>query len=158
MCYRSIALWLLGYPEAALADTKRVVQHARGIGQAASLMFALHHSSLTRIQFGNYAAANADADELAVLAEEKDASLWKASGILWRGCLLTMTGKASDAIPAITAGLAALRSTGSTMWMPLLLTYLARAHAELGQCDDALALYSRSDDDGGNDQGEVVRK
>src|SRR6478735_3453852 len=137
-CYRSIALWLLGYPDAALADTKRVVQHARGIGKAASLMFARHHSSLTQIQFGHYAAANADADELTVLAEEKDASLWKASGLLWRGCLLTMTGKASDAIPAITAGLAALRSTGSTMWMPLLLTYLARAHAELGQCDDAL--------------------
>ena len=137
LCYRSIALWLLGYPEAALADTKRVVQHARGIGQAASLMFALHHSSLTQIQFGNYTAANADADELAVLAEEKDASLWKASGILWRGCLLTMTGKASDAIPAIITGLANLRSTGSTMWRPLILTYLARAHAELGQCDDA---------------------
>ena len=136
-CYRSIALWLLGYPDAALADTKRVVQHARGIGQAASLMFALHHSSLTQIQFGHYAAANADADELAVLAEEKDASLWKASGLLWRGCLLTMTGKASDAIPAITAGLAALRSTGSTMWMPLLLTYLARAHSALGQSDEA---------------------
>ena len=153
LCYRSIALWLLGYPDAALADTKRVVQHARGIGQAASLMFALHHSSLTQIQFGHYAAANADADELTVLAEEKDASLWKASGLLWRGCLLTMTGKASDAIPAITAGLAALRSTGSTMWMPLLLTYLARAHAELGQCDDALALYSRGDDDGRNRPG-----
>jgi len=136
-CYRSIALWLLGYPDAALADTKRVVQHARGIGQAASLMFALHHSSLTQIQFGHYAAANADADELTVLAEEKDASLWKASGLLWRGCLLTMTGKASDAIPAITAGLAALRSTGSTMWMPLLLTYLARAHSALGQSDEA---------------------
>ena len=86
LCYRSIALWLLGYPDAALADTKRVVQHAREIGQAASLMFALHHSSLTQIQFGHYAAANADADELAVLAEEKDASLWKASGLLWRGC------------------------------------------------------------------------
>ncbi len=137
LCYRSIALWLLGYPEAALADTKRVVQHARGIGQAASLMFALHHSSLTQIQFGNYTAANADADELAMLAEEKDASLWKASGILWRGCLLTMTGKASDAIPAIITGLAKLQSTGSTMWRPLILTYLARAHAELGQCDDA---------------------
>jgi class 3 adenylate cyclase/predicted ATPase len=137
LCYRSIALWLLGYPDAALADTKRVVQHARGVGQAASLMFALHHSSLTQIQFGHYAAANADADELTVLAEEKDASLWKASGLLWRGCLLTMTGKASDAIPAITAGLAALRSTGSTMWMPLLLSYLARAHSALGQSDEA---------------------
>ena len=100
-------------------------------------MFALHHSSLTQIQFGDYAAANADADELTVLAEEKDASLWKASGLLWRGCLLTMTGKASDAIPAITTGLAALRSTGSTMWVPLILTYLARAHSALGQSDEA---------------------
>ena len=137
LCYRSIALWLLGYPAAALADTRRVVEHARGVGQAASLMFALHHSALTQIQFGHYAAANADADELAVLAQEKDASLWKASGILWRGCLLTMSGKASDAVEALATGLVALRSTGSTMWMPLLLTYLARAHAELGQCDDA---------------------
>jgi predicted ATPase len=48
-----------------------------------------------------------------------------------------MTGKASDAIPAIITGLAKLQSTGSTMWRPLILTYLARAHAELGQCDDA---------------------
>ena len=137
LCYRSLALWLLGYPEAALADTKRVVEHARGIGQAASLMFALHHASLAHIQFGNYAAANADADELAVLAEEKDALLWKASGILWRGCLLTLTGKPTDAVHTITKGLGALRSTGATMWMPLLLTYLARAYAELGQGDDA---------------------
>ena len=136
-CYRSIALWLLGYPDAALADTKRVVQHARGIGQDASLIIALHHSSLTQIQFGDYAAANADADELTVLAEEKDASLWKASGLLWRGCLLTMTGKASDEILAITTGLAALRSTGSTMWVPLILTFLARAHSALGESDEA---------------------
>ncbi len=137
LCYRSIALWLLGHPEAALADAKRVVKHARGIDQAASLMFALHHASLIEIQFGDYAAANADAEELSVLADEKDASLWKASGILWRGCLLTSTGKASDAVHALTTGLAALRSTGSTMWVPLLLTYLARAYAEVGQCDNA---------------------
>jgi predicted ATPase len=137
LCYRSIALWLLGYPEAALADTTRVVKHARGIAQAASLMFALHHASLSHIQFGNYAAANAAADELTVLAEEKDALLWRASGILWQGSLLALTGKAADAIRAITTGIAALRSTEATMWLPLLLTYLARAYAQLGQCDDA---------------------
>ena len=37
----------------------------------------------------------------------------------------------------ITAGITAWRSTGSTVWMPLYLSHLARAYAELGQFDDA---------------------
>jgi predicted ATPase len=37
----------------------------------------------------------------------------------------------------ITSGVTALRSTGSTMWLPLCLSYLARANAELGQFNDA---------------------
>ena len=37
----------------------------------------------------------------------------------------------------ITSGIAAWRSTGSTVWMPLYLSYLAKAHAQLGQFDDA---------------------
>ena len=35
LSYRSTALWLLGYPEAALADTEHAVKDAREIGQAA---------------------------------------------------------------------------------------------------------------------------
>jgi len=37
----------------------------------------------------------------------------------------------------ITSGITAWRSTGGTGWVPLYLSYLARAHAELGQFDDA---------------------
>ena len=37
----------------------------------------------------------------------------------------------------ITSGIAAWRSTGSTAWMPLYLSYLARAYAELGQFEHA---------------------
>ena len=135
--YRSIALWLLGYSDAALADMNHALKNAREIGQAASIMFALHHASLAHIQFGNYAAASADAVELAALADEKDAVLWKSLGISVQGWLFALTGKASDAIQAITTGVTALRSTGATMWMPLSLTYLTRAYAKLGQFDDA---------------------
>ena len=39
--FRSWALWLLGYPEAALADAQNAVGNARAIGQAGSLMQAL---------------------------------------------------------------------------------------------------------------------
>ena len=41
LSYRSLALWLLGYPEAALADADDALKDAREIGQAATLMYAL---------------------------------------------------------------------------------------------------------------------
>jgi predicted ATPase len=45
LSYRSRALWLLGYAEAALADTNRALKDAREIGQAGTLMSALNHAS-----------------------------------------------------------------------------------------------------------------
>jgi class 3 adenylate cyclase/predicted ATPase len=137
LSYRSWALWFLGYPQAALQDAKQALKDAREIGQAATLMYALHHGSLTRIYCGNYATANAEADELVALADEKGSLLWKTLGMLNQGYLLALTGKASDAVQMITAASAAFRSTGSTVFAPIYLSYLARAHAELGKFDDA---------------------
>jgi class 3 adenylate cyclase/predicted ATPase len=137
LSYRSWALWMLGYPEAALADTSDALKDAREIGQAATLMYALVHASVTHTQCGNYSTANAEADELVALADEKGALFWKALGMSVQGCLLALTGKAADAVQMITSGITALRSTGSTLWMPLQLSYLARAYAELGQFDHA---------------------
>jgi predicted ATPase len=86
---------------------------------------------------GNYAAARTQADELVALADEKGGSYWKPWGMKLRGCIFAATGEASKAIQMITSGITAYRSTGSTMWEPLYLPYLARAYAELGQFDDA---------------------
>ena len=137
LCFRSLTLWLLGYPDAALADAKQALREARDIGQAANLFFALLHTSLTHIQCGDYAVANAETDELAALTNEKGSSFWKALGMSVQGCLFALTGKACDAVQRITSGIAALRSTGTTLWMPLHSSYFARAYAELGQFDDA---------------------
>ena len=137
LCFRSLALWLLGYPDAALADAKQALREARDIGQAVNLFFALLHTSLTHIQCGDYAVANAEADELAALTNEKGSSFWKAHGMSMQGCLFALTGKASDAVQMITSSIAALRSTGTTQWIPLHSSYFARAYAELGQFDDA---------------------
>ena len=121
LCYRSWALWLLGYPEAALADADHALKDAREIGQAATLMFALCLTAFTHIFCGNYAAANALVDELVALADEKGALFWKASGTLSQGCVFALTGKASDAVQMITSGITAFRSTGATMLVPFML-------------------------------------
>src|SRR5580658_8238100 len=54
LSYWSLALWMLGYPEAALVDTNNALKEAREIGQAATLIFELLHASMTHIQCGNY--------------------------------------------------------------------------------------------------------
>jgi tetratricopeptide (TPR) repeat protein len=135
--FRSWGLWLLGYPEAALADVDDALKDAREIGDAATLMYALNWTSWTHIHCGNHAAANAAANELVALADEKAAVMWKALGMVRQGLVLALTGKASDAVQTITAGLTTLRSTGATQFVPAFLSYLARAYAELGKFDDA---------------------
>ena len=42
----STALWMLGYPDAALADVDDALQYAREIGHAPSLMYALAMTSV----------------------------------------------------------------------------------------------------------------
>ena len=137
LSFRSLALWLLGYPETALADTERALRNARASGHAATLMFALSHVPLTCIHCGEYAAANAQADEGVALADEKGTLLWKAAGTLFKGFVLALNGSALDAIQTMTSGISATKWTGSTLWMPLNLSYLAMAHAELDHFEDA---------------------
>jgi predicted ATPase len=57
--------------------------------------------------------------------------------MIHQGCLFSLTGKAPDAARMIASGLAAWRSTGSTVWAPLYSANLATAHSQLGQFDDA---------------------
>ena len=64
LSYRALALWLLGYPEAALTDIESAIKDAREIAQAATLMYALFHGVLIHMQSRNYAAANLEGDEL----------------------------------------------------------------------------------------------
>ena len=136
LAWRSWALWLLGYPEAALRDAADALTNARGMGQAAELMFALSHAGVVTL-CGNRAAAAAQAQELVALAEEKGSLFWKASGMVGQGCVLALTGRASDATEMLISGMTALRTTGTTLHLPFLLSHLARAHAELGQLEAA---------------------
>jgi class 3 adenylate cyclase/predicted ATPase len=134
---RSMALWTLGYPDAALADVHRVAKEARDLDRFASLAYALATTSRACILCGSYAAAKAQLDEAIAWTDEKGAGFWKALIELSRGCVLAMTGKASDAVPMLTSGITAWRSTGSTAALPMYLSDLAIAHADSGQLDDA---------------------
>jgi class 3 adenylate cyclase/predicted ATPase len=136
LLYRSYVLFHLGYPEAALADAERALSRAREIG-AASVMQALVFASRTYLYVGDYAGARTALNELSALADEKGAAQWRKEEPLRRGMLLALNGESTDAIQMLTSGIAAWRSAGATVAMPLYLSRLAGAHADLGKIDDA---------------------
>jgi hypothetical protein len=55
LCYRSFALWVLGYPEAARTDIDRAIKDAREIGHAATLTYTIAHALLPYIFSGDHA-------------------------------------------------------------------------------------------------------
>jgi class 3 adenylate cyclase/predicted ATPase len=135
--YRALAQWMLGYPDTALADANHAVEDARAGGQAGTLMYAQFHTSLTNVLCANHAAAIEQSDEVVRLADEKNAAIWKALATMQKGCVLALSGKASEGIEMITSGIATYKSTGSRVYLPIFLGHLARAYAEVDQFDDA---------------------
>ena len=134
--YRAWALWLLGYPNAALAEAERALRCAREVGHAGTMMFALGHAPFVHLYCGNHVGTDAAIDELVGLAEEKYSPFWKAAGMMWQQQLLLEMNKASPIQKLVTL-LAAYRAMGLTIYVQTNLVYLAIAQAELGKLDDA---------------------
>jgi predicted ATPase len=100
-------------------------------------MYSLYFTSYAFIHCGDYQAADAQLDELIPMATEKNAAQWRGGGMMHRGCIQALTGKASDAITMIPAGIAAWKSSGSIVFVPWYVSHVARASAELGQFDES---------------------
>ena len=53
-----LTMWMLGYPDAALADADRALSVANEVNHAATIMHALGHAPFPLFQCGEYAKAN----------------------------------------------------------------------------------------------------
>jgi class 3 adenylate cyclase/predicted ATPase len=137
LSYRSWALWHLGYPEAALKDVDLALSNARGVAQAVSLLYALFHVSIVEILCGRIDVAAALAREMISVAEEKGASFWLGPGLILQGWTACLGQRTKNAAEVISGGLRTYESTGGTVFRPVFLTALARAHADCNRLDCA---------------------
>jgi predicted ATPase len=136
LTFRPLARWLLGYPNAVLAEADHAVAAARETDHMPTLLFALAGTAFTQMCCRDHAAAAIHLDECIALAQDK-VPFWNMFAVGQRGCVLAQTGKAADAIEAISAGIAGLRAIGTTLFDTYRLAHLALAHAELGKLEDA---------------------
>jgi class 3 adenylate cyclase/predicted ATPase len=135
--WRALAIWLLGYPDAARAGADRAIEDARQLGHVPTLMSTFSTTSWTYIFLGAYDEARAHADELIALADETGSSLWKSIGMLFREAGRALAGNAPDAVQQITSALCLNRSTGAALSISYFLSVQAKVNAGLGQFDKA---------------------
>ena len=133
----SLALWLLGYPEASQVDTNRALKDAREVGQPATMFITLNYATVAHFLYGNYATVEALANELFTLADEQHSEQWKPVALLYRGWAFALTGRALEAARLMAPAFVGFRSTGSTFLTPTGLSILGKCYADLGQFDDA---------------------
>jgi hypothetical protein len=93
LSFRSLAVWLLGYPEAARADVDHALENAREMRQAATLILALSFAgadfyALPKPHGGKRRSPRAYRD-----GRRKRGRYWKATGSALRGTLFALTGK-----------------------------------------------------------------
>ena len=117
LAFRPLALWLLGYPKTALTETDRAIAAAREADHMPTLLFALACTALTHICSRDHAAAAMHVEECIALAQEK-VPFFKMFAAAHRGCVLAQTGKATDAIQAISAEIAGCAQSGQRHMVP----------------------------------------
>jgi predicted ATPase len=138
LSFRSLPLWLLGYPSAAKSDTDDAIRYAREIGHPTSLILALIYKNLLEVFFtGDYISAIASINEVVSLADKSGAFMWKAAATYCLGYLKALTGEPLEGLPLIETNIAIWQSAGAKMFGPLFSSYTARAYLDAGKFDAA---------------------
>ncbi|MBI2205788.1 MAG: hypothetical protein HYU41_18235 [Candidatus Rokubacteria bacterium] len=138
-CQAGRLLWLLGYPDRALAAVDGAVRMARDLRVPSGLGFALVYAAYVHQMRREPDRVRERTEEALALATEHglaDVMGWSA---IWRGWAVAVETAGRDGIDAIRQGLAAQRAFGSEIVRPHALALLAEACRLGGRLDEARA-------------------
>jgi class 3 adenylate cyclase len=131
-------LWMLGYPDQALAVGARAIETARAIGQPFSLALSLCHQTMVRLLRGEIEAARALASELRMVTTENRIAFYAAYADLQEGTIRIADGETEAGIECLEQGLARFRAQQAGIWVPWASSMLAVGHFRAGRAAQAL--------------------
>jgi predicted ATPase len=134
-----LALWLLGFPDQALArirmaeDSARALSHAGSMAHAMDIRVMLHHY----LREGDKVRRIAEA--LVAFGEEKGFPDYVAKGIFFGGWALITRNRADAGLADLLKGIEMQRAIGTKEDFPVYYDMLAEAYRLGGQGEQALA-------------------
>jgi predicted ATPase/tRNA A37 threonylcarbamoyladenosine biosynthesis protein TsaE len=154
VCCRMIAaqsLWLLGYPDQAVASSQAALALAQQMAHPYSLDFALRWAAVLHHLRREAPLTQARAEAAMTIATEQGFPLRLAQAMPLRGWALAARGYGEEGRAQIEQGLAAYQAAGVTASRPYYLALLAEASAQVGQTTvglealaEALAMLAKS--------------
>jgi predicted ATPase len=131
-------LWLLGYPDQALARLHDALTLAHELAHPYSLAQARCYAAVVSQYRCDVSAVHEQAEAAVALSTEQGFPVWAAYGTSMRGWALAMQGQGEAGLAQVRQGIAALRATGAALQVPYLCTVLAEVAAHLGHPEDGL--------------------
>ncbi len=134
------SLWLLGYPDRALAMMKETVALAEKLNHPHSVAMTMQNLSMIH-QFRREVTQTLEcAHRLMLLSEEHGFQLWSAGATILHGWALSQMGREREGTEEMAKGVASWRATGAELPVPYYLGLLAQGHMTLGEPGEALKL------------------
>jgi predicted ATPase len=131
-------LWLLGYPEQALARLYEALALAHELSHPYSLAWAQWWVAFVLQLRRDVRAMHEHAEAAVTLATAQGFPQWAAQGTILRGWALAMQGQGEAGLAQVRQGIAAVRATGGALFDPYYSALLAEVCDHLGHTADSL--------------------
>jgi predicted ATPase len=136
--YAAWTLWILGYPDQALARGHDAVALAYELSHPYSLAYARCWAAVVCQLRRDVSAVHEQAEAAVALATEQGFPLWVATGTILHGWALAMHGQGEEGMAQVCQGIGSFRATGTAVTVPYLCTVLADVCDHLGHTADGL--------------------
>jgi predicted ATPase len=137
--YLAIALFCLGFPDGALAQSNAVIAEAWRLAHPPTLTVSLSTDARLLSLTGDYAALDQRAGQLIAVATEQGFPLYRVLGTIYRGWVKVNTGDLPAGISLLRSGSNAYSATGAQTRICYHTALLAKACEIAGQVEEALS-------------------
>jgi predicted ATPase len=127
------SLWLVGYPDQAVASIQAALVLAQQLAHPLSLVLALHWAAVLHHLRREALLTQTRAEAAMTIATDQGFPQQLAQAIPLRGWALAASGHGEEGRTQIRQGLAAYQATGAVGLRPYHLALLAQASAQVGQ-------------------------
>jgi predicted ATPase/DNA-binding winged helix-turn-helix (wHTH) protein len=133
------SLWMLGYPDQALAAAEESLTEAVDLGHPRTIAYVLAWIVHVYLETGKWALAEALTERLLAHATKHRLFTYTPVGIGWQGSLAVQRGEVSQGTKLLERALADLRADGYLLYIRPLSAALAGGYAKAAQYEIAYA-------------------
>lgn len=145
-CYRSAALYFLGYPNAALQSVETSLDLARATDHPFSVAWALAFNTMLRVWVNDFERALQFADQTIAWSSEQVHPFWLFASLQFKGWTLVLTGQSEAGLKLLNDGFQGYQAIGSITVQPFFMGLQAAAFGLTGKLERGQELIKQAID------------